>query len=189
MNLSATIEAILFFKAEPITIKKLAELTTQSEEAVTQAIIELKQALQGRGIALLEKDNTVILGTAPESSALIEIILKEELNKDLGKAGLETLAIVLYKGPVARSEVDYIRGVNSSFILRNLTVRGLVEKINKEGDSRTFLYRPTFELLAHLGLTSVTDLPNYDTFLSELTKVTKPDQTENKVDEATRLNP
>lgn len=188
MNLSATIEAILFFKAEPITIKKLAELTTQTEEAVGQALIELKQALQGRGIALLEKDNTVILGTAPESSALIENIIKEELKKDLGKAGLETLAIVLYKGPVSRSEIDYIRGVNSSFILRNLTVRGLVEKINKEGDNRTFLYRPTFELLAHLGLTSVTDLPNYETFLSELTKVTKPDSEDKIVDQTINHN-
>ncbi len=178
MNLSATIEAILFFKAEPLTIKKLAELTNQPEETVQQALGELKQTLQGRGIALLEKDNTVILGTAPEVSGLIESIIKEELNKDLGKAGLETLAIVLYKGPVSRAEIDYIRGVNSSFILRNLTVRGLVEKINKEGDNRTFLYRPTFELLAHLGLTSVTDLPNYNTFLAELVKVTKPSQDE-----------
>ncbi|MCE9628736.1 MAG: SMC-Scp complex subunit ScpB [Candidatus Vogelbacteria bacterium] len=178
MNLSATIEAILFFKAEPLTIKKLAELTNQPEETIQQALGELKQTLQGRGIALLEKDNTVILGTAPEVSGLIESIIKEELNKDLGKAGLETLAIVLYKGPVSRAEIDYIRGVNSSFILRNLTVRGLVEKINKEGDNRTFLYRPTFELLAHLGLTSVTGLPNYDTFLAELVKVTKPSQDE-----------
>ncbi len=178
MNLSATIEAILFFKAEPLTIKKLAELTNQPEETIQQALGELKQTLQGRGIALLEKDNTVILGTAPEVSGLIESIIKEELNKDLGKAGLETLAIVLYKGPVSRAEIDYIRGVNSSFILRNLTVRGLVEKINKEGDNRTFLYRPTFELLAHLGLTSVTDLPNYNTFLAELVKVTKPSQDE-----------
>ncbi len=189
MNLSATIEAILFFKAEPLTIKKLAELTSQTEELIQQALSELKQTLQGRGITLLEKDNTVILGTAPEASPLIESILKEELNKDLGKAGLETLAIVLYKGPVSRSEIDYIRGVNSSFILRNLTVRGLVEKINKEGDSRTFLYRPTFELLAHLGLTTVTDLPNYDTFLSQLTKVTKPDQTETSSAEVNRINP
>jgi segregation and condensation protein B len=168
MNLSNLIEAILFFKAEPISIKVLAEITNTSLEEVGVALTELETALTGRGVALLRKDNEVSLGTAPEAAAVIEKMIKEELSRDLGKAGLETLSIVLYKGPISRPEIDYIRGVNSSFILRNLTVRGLVERLTKEGDSRAYVYRPTFELLSQLGITQISDLPDYDIVTREL---------------------
>jgi segregation and condensation protein B len=110
-----------------------------------------------------------MLGTAPEASALIEQLTREELSKDLGKAGLETLSIIVYKSPITRADLDYIRGVNSSFILRNLQIRGLVEKITNPADARSFLYRPTFELLQHLGVTRVEDLPEYGTLVDQLT--------------------
>lgn len=167
-NLTATLEAILFYKAEPLSKKRLAELLNTDEATVENALIELKSSLTNRGIALLEQNGAYMLGTAPEASAVVEKIIKDELSKDLGKAGLETLAIILYKGPVSRSEIDYIRGVNSSFIVRNLTIRGLVEKSTKEGDSRTFMYQPSFELLAHLGVRSVSDLPDYEATIREL---------------------
>ena len=92
---------------------------------------------------------------------MIEELCKEELSRDLGKAGLETLSIVLYRGPITRSGIDYIRGVNSTFILRNLLIRGLVEKIPNPNDQRSFLYRATFDLLSHLGIPRVEDLPEY----------------------------
>jgi segregation and condensation protein B len=91
---------------------------------------------------------------------LIESLIKDELSKDLGKAGLETLAIVLYRGPIARSEVNYIRGVNSNYILRNILVRGLIEK-DEASSARSTVYRPTFELLSYLGISKVEDLPEY----------------------------
>ncbi len=109
-----------------------------------------------------------MLATAPEAGPLLERIAKEERSKDIGKAGLETLAIILYRGPVTRAEVDYIRGVNSTFILRHLTVRGLVERIPNPEDSRSFLYRPTFELLSFLGITSIEELPEYASIMSQL---------------------
>ncbi len=168
MNLSNLIEAILFFKAEPVSLKVLAEMTDTSLEEVTAAITDLETALTGRGVALLRNDNEISLGTAPEATIVIEKLIKEELSKDLGKAGLETLSIVLYKGPISRPEIDYIRGVNSSFILRNLTVRGLVERLTKEGDSRAYVYRPTFELLSQLGITQISNLPDYETVTREL---------------------
>jgi segregation and condensation protein B len=83
--------------------------------------------------------------------------------KDLGKAGLETLSIVLYQGPLSRSEIDYIRGVNSQFIMRNLLIRGLVEKVDNPVDRRSFLYKPTLALLGYLGVSTVTDVPDYET--------------------------
>ena len=86
---------------------------------------------------------------------------KEELNRDLSKASLETLSIVLYKNGVSRSEIDYIRGVNSSFTLRALSVRGLVERILDPKDNRRYLYRPSFELFSFMGIKSVQELPEY----------------------------
>ena len=141
----------------------------------------MKEELSGHGLVLLEKDDSVMLGTAPEASPLIETLIKEELSRDLGKAGLETLAIVLYEGPLTRADIDYVRGVNSSFILRHLLVRGLVERLPKPGDARTFLYGPTFQLLQYLGATKVENLTEYAKIRQELSafKELKTDQINN----------
>ncbi|MBI4118416.1 MAG: SMC-Scp complex subunit ScpB [Parcubacteria group bacterium] len=168
MSLDKQIESILFHKAEPLTGKELGRLLGASEKEVEEALVTLGVALKDRGVALLRKDDEVMLGTAPEVSALIEKINKEELSKDLGKASLETLTIILYRGPLSRSNIDYIRGVNSSFILRNLLVRGLIERVSNPEDTRSFLYRPTFDLLAHLGVTHVSELSEYATVRAEM---------------------
>lgn len=163
MSLDAQIEAILFFKGEPVAVKKLAEILDVREETVNEAIGHLEEKLADRGLTIIKNDGEVMLGTSKEASELIEGIKKEELSKDLGKAGVETLSIVLYKGPISRPDIDYIRGVNSSFILRNLMVRGLVERTSNPTDSRSFLYKPTFDLLSHLGVSSVEELPQFET--------------------------
>lgn len=168
MELEAKIEAILFWKGEPVTLKKLAALIEADEAQVKEAIATLKEKLSGRGIVLIEKEDEVTLGTAPALSEVFEKLTKEELSKDLGKAGLETLSIVLYKGPIKRSEIDYIRGVNSNFILRNLLVRGLVEKVQAPDDQRSFLYKPTMETFSFLGITKIEDLPEYQSTVAEL---------------------
>lgn len=161
MNLDQKIEAILFWKGEPMSAKKLGVALDVEEEKIIEAVPLLKEKLQGRGIALIEKDAEYMLVASGEASELIEKLAKEELNKDLGKASLETLSIILYQGPVKRSELDYIRGVNSQFILRNLLVRGLIEKIPDPKDGRTFIYKPSFELLSHLNVSSVSEMPEY----------------------------
>ena len=161
LELDAKIEAVLFFKSEPMQIRALAKLLTVSEEDIKNALKELTEKLTKRGVQLLIKEDEIELRTAPEMSTLIETIQKEELTKDLGKAGTETLSIVLYKGPVTRSEIDYVRGVNSTFILRNLLIRGLIEKVPNPKDQRSFLYKPTLELLSFLGLRTIEELPEF----------------------------
>ena len=174
MQLEQLIEALLFFKGEPMKINELVKLTKNNESDVKLAVVNLGKNLDSRGIVLVEKDGEVALGTSPEASEAIEEMRQTELSRDIGKAGLETLAIVIYKGPVARSEIDYIRGVNSTFTLRNLMIRGLVERKTNPTDTRGFLYKPTLELLAFLGVGSMEDLPRYleveqelKTFVSE----------------------
>jgi len=167
-NLAHHIEAILFWKSEPVSIKELSRMLSVEVDKITEALSELEKNLENRGIVLMKKDDNVYLATSPASSDLIKKITKEEESAELGKASLETLSIVLYKSPIRRSDIDYIRGVNSSFILRNLLVRGLVDKKPDPKDMRTFIYSPSFELLAHLGVTEVSKLPDFEKVQAEI---------------------
>ena len=173
MDLPAQIEAVLFWKSEPVKVSELVESLSQGEAKVNQALEELTKRLSGRGLAVVRTNDQVMLGTAPEAGDLITQLAKEELARDIGKAGLETLAIILYRGPVPRAEIDYLRGVNSGFILRHLLVRGLVDKITNPADARSFLYRPTFELLSWLGVKEIATLPDYQRVAAELTILEK----------------
>lgn len=168
LSLDAQIESLLFWEAEPLSIAKLCKLLKKGEPEVRQALLSLEARLTGRGVVVVRKDDEVALKTAPEMSALIETLAKEELAKDLGKAGLETLSIILYHSPVTRRDIDYIRGVNSTFILRNLMIRGLVERVPNPKDQRSLLYKPTFELLAFMGLSKIEDLPEYGAVRKEI---------------------
>jgi len=180
--LEKQIEAVLFWKGEPVSMKKLSQILEKPEGEISVALKNLETNLSNRGIVLVIKENEVTLGTSKDSSELIEKLTKDELVRDLGKAGLETLSIVIYQGPISRAEIDYIRGVQSNFILRNLMIRGLVEKIPNPKDQRSFLYKSTFELLSFMGITKIEDMPNYNEARAEIEnyKNAVPQQEEDK---------
>lgn len=161
LDLEKKIEALLFWKGESMSRKKLAQVLHIKEDEISTALDKLREIYQGRGVVLLEKGDEVMLGTAPEMSDIIEVLQKEELNKDLSKTSLETLSIILYKNGATRSLIDYIRGVNSSFTLRALSVRGLIERNIDKKDSRRYIYKPSFELLSFMGVKKVEELPDY----------------------------
>ena len=161
MNLQSILETILFVHGEPITLGKLASLTKKPKKEVEEALRELDRDMKERGIVLLYAYGAYQLGSNPENSAFGENLMKEEFSENLSRQSLETLAIVAYKGPMTRIEIDYIRGVNSAFVLRNLTMRGLVERIENPKDARSWLYRVSFNFLKYLGLQSLEELPHY----------------------------
>lgn len=139
MNLEQKIEAILFFKGEPVSFKKLEEILKISRAEINEALLNLDNNLKNRGLVLIRNGEEITLGTNPELSSLIENLQKEELNKDLSKASLETLSIILYKNGTSRANIDFIRGVNSSFTLRILSIRGLINKeIDKKDNRKSF---------------------------------------------------
>lgn len=161
-NLEKQIQAILFYEARPMSYKKLANLLNKKEEEITEALENLEKSLADSSLTLIKKENEVLLAIHKDYSEIIDNIKKEELNRDLSKASLETLSIILYKNGASRSDIDFIRGVNSSFTLRALMIRGLVEKVVSEEDNRKFVYKPTFDLLAFMGVKEVSELPNYN---------------------------
>lgn len=167
-KLGSRIEATLFWKGEPVTYGELGTMLHTSEDEIKKAVDTLEKKLDGRGVQLMKSADAVELRTAEENSSLIENLTKEELSRDIGKAGLETLSIIIYMNPTNKRDIEYIRGVNSSFILRNLLIRGLIEKKNDPRDQRAFLYSPTFELLSFLGVTSIENLPQYSEIRHEL---------------------
>ena len=171
MELDKQIEALLFWKGEPMTLPELCRALNAPSSEVRRALGELREKLRGCGIALIETGESFALGTAPETHELIERVRKEELSRDLGRAALETLSIVLYKGEVSRREIEYVRGVNSTAILRSLLIRGLIERKQSETDERMFLYHPTVELFALLGVTRSDELPEFAAVRAELEAV------------------
>jgi segregation and condensation protein B len=164
---SAQLEAVLFQQAEPLTFTKLAKLLSWPVEEVRAAAGELSEILTNHGLILIENGEELALGTAPSVAPVLEQIAKAELAGPVGKAGLETLAIILYRGPISRPEIDYIRGVNSSFIIRHLLIRGLIKRSPKPSDNRTYVYESTVELLAHLGIDKKENLPRYGEIIKQ----------------------
>ncbi len=167
-DLLVKIEALLFALGRPISRSELIKLVPCSEEDLVTA---LAQAQPGRGVVLVDDGKQVELRAAPEAAEMIERIRKDEYAREVGKAGQEVLAAVIYRGPLTRSEIDFIRGVNSSQTLRTLTMRGLVRKIQNPKDSRSFLYESTTELLATLGVQRAQDLPEYSQVREKLSKL------------------
>ena len=158
-DISKLIEAILFYKNEPLSVAELSKILEIEKEKTLEAINMLGDELNERGITLIQNDGEVSLATSVTASNIIEKIAKDEMSSEISKAGLETLSIILYKGPLSRREIDYIRGVNSSFILRNLLIRGLIKK---DTDSKQTKYKSSVELLAHLGISKIEELPEFE---------------------------
>lgn len=162
MELKHIIESILFVNGEPMSIERICKLIKEKKGAVESALQELRGDYAERGIVLLEKNGEWQLGTNPENKEWIDKFVKSEFTEDLTRAALETLAIIAYKGPLTRAEVEYIRGVNSSFTLRNLLMRGLVSRRENPKDARSYLYEVSFDFLKHFGLTRPEELPQFE---------------------------
>ena len=100
--------------------------------------------------------------TAGENSELVDKFLKADVEGELSRAASEVVSVIAYRGPISRAEIEEIRGVNCSFTLRHLMIRGLIERINKPDDARAYLYKISFDFLKTLGVERVEDLPKYE---------------------------
>lgn len=171
MTKVAQLEALLFVEGAEMKKKDLMRLM-QIDMAELQATSRtLSQVLSGHGIALVESDSTLALRSAPEVASFISEVHEHSLEGDIGKAGLETLSVLFYKGPSSRAEIDYVRGVNSSSTVRGLLVRGLIER---EKSGASYKYKPTVDALAFLGASKVEELPNYEQMQDELAALENP---------------
>ncbi len=165
-KLKSQILSILFVASKPVSIKELREALEITEEDLKSAIAELVSANQASGIILLAHDNKLQLASNPDNSSIVKRFLSLELREKLTDAAMETLGIILYKQPVSKTEIENIRGVNSQYIIRQLLIRGLIEKIQSSSDKRMQLYKTTLEFMQFLGIKNMNELPDFE----ELTK-------------------
>ncbi len=181
-NLKSRLESLLFVSGKPIGYKKLAGiLKIEKTQEVADLLNELNAEYQSnqRGFRIVFKSDSAQLASAPENADSVQKLVTSELQDDLSKAALETLAIIAYRGPISRSEIEMIRGVNCIYILRSLLIRGLITKKSSQEDLRLSVYEASMDLLKHLGLSSVKDMPNYDQ-LREQIKFEAPQEEEKK---------
>ncbi|MCX6763320.1 MAG: SMC-Scp complex subunit ScpB [Candidatus Moranbacteria bacterium] len=164
-KLKSAIESILFISGEPVSIARLAKITETDKPTVENALMVLQAEYDSarRGIVIIRKEDEVQMATNAENSEIVEQIIKSELQGELSRAALEVLSIVAYRGPISRLNIEAIRGVNSTFTLRNLLIRGLLEREENQKDSRSYLYQISFDFLKKLGLDNIGKLPDYET--------------------------
>jgi len=164
-KLRSVIESLLFISGEPINIAKLAKIAETSEEEIEDCIMLLQgeYAEKKSGLTIIRKEQEVQMATDPENAAFADKLVKSEIQENLSRAGLEVLSIIAYRGPMTRMEVEAIRGVNCSFTVRSLLMRGLLERIENPKDNRGYLYKISFDFLKKIGIDSVEKLPDYET--------------------------
>lgn len=162
--LVSQLEALLFLQGEILPYKKIASLLSISEDEVRNICEEYKALLsdERRGLMLVCSGEGCQLATKPIHEECISSFLKEGIKEDLTPATRETLALIAYFGPIKRFDIDYIRGVNSTFTIRTLLVRGLIEKAGQEGHS--YLYEVSADFLKQIGVSSQKDLPEYEKY-------------------------
>jgi segregation and condensation protein B len=163
-KLESVIESLLFVSGEPLAVSRLAQVSGTSEEEVSDALSGLAEAYAAscRGLMLVRRDGEVQLATKAENASYLESMVKGALQESLSKAALEVLSVIAYRGPIARAEIEAIRGVNCSMTLRNLLMRELIERQGNPNDSRGYLYVVSVRFLRELGLGGASELPDYE---------------------------
>jgi segregation and condensation protein B len=168
MSDSNDLQAMLFSEGGSLSKKRLMQLLGIDQARLRAAADALSARIEGSGLSLIESDTEIALVVSQGSAEAVRKAFESDYDREIGDAGLEVLAIILYRGPSTRAQIDYIRGVNTASTMRNLSARGLIERAPNPDDAREYLYRPTVELLAHLGVTGSKELPDYGKITSEL---------------------
>ena len=160
MPLAALCESLLFVADEPVPVRRLAQAMECHVDDVEQALAALAEDYERRGLRLQRKGERVQLVSTPQAASCIERFLALPQSSKLSTAALEALAIIAFKQPITRPEIESIRGVSSDGVLRTLVRKGLVEEVGRSPTvGHPTLYGTTFEFLQYFGLTSLGELP------------------------------
>ncbi|HHY76436.1 MAG TPA: SMC-Scp complex subunit ScpB [Firmicutes bacterium] len=160
VDIPALLEAILFSADEPVPVSRLAEAMGVTEREVLDAAHTLERLYENRGIMVERLAGGLIILTRPEYAEFIERALSRKVTMSLSKGTLETLAIIAYRQPVTRQDIEAARGVNPEASLETLLEKGLIEEAGRKKTlGRPKLYKTTDEFLKKAGLNSIEDLP------------------------------
>jgi len=181
MSVKSKIESLLFISTRPLALKRIIELTGAKKDEIKKNIKELREEYnqQEKGIQIQRIGLKYQMVSNPENSQMVSEFIKEEVTGELTPASLETLTVIAYRGPITKAELEMIRGVNCSVILRNLLMRGF---INEKEDKKNLVtkYQISFDFMRHLGINQSNELPDYEKLNSNesLEKLLNPEQGE-----------
>jgi len=162
-SLKSQLESLLFVANKPLTVKELADLLKIKNQEVDAGMDELSAdySESGSGLQIIKNNGKYQMVSSAENAAVVQEFIKDETSGELSRPSLEALTVIAYRGPITKIDLDRIRGVNCSLILRNLLIRGLIEeKLDKE-KQETF-YNVTMDFIRYLGVNKLEDLPDYE---------------------------
>lgn len=165
------IESLLFVSGEPLEIKQIASILECSVGFTKDLLSEMIKLydIKNRGIKIININDNYSLVTKPENSDYIEKLLGTNSRQSLSQAALETLAIVAYKQPITRVDIDEIRGVKSDRAISNLVEKGLIKEGGRlDVPGRPILYGTTDEFLKYFGLQNIEQMPGLDEIIGEI---------------------
>jgi len=158
------IESLLFVAREPLSLEQLEEVMAAPREFLAGLLEELIADYSAKGIQIVKVAGGYLMGTNPDNAEFVNLILHPREETRLSHQALETLAIISYKQPVTRAEVERLRGVDSGYILESLIAKKLVKEAGRsEAVGRPYLYATSEDFLRHFGLQTLTDLPTLPT--------------------------
>lgn len=161
---TSKIEALLFAAGDPVGVDKIAKQLSLSKEDCGKEVELLGKIYEetGSGLQLVKKNGKLQLVSGAKHGEMIANFLNKSMNEPLSKAAVEVLSVVAYRGPITRAQVEHIRGVNCSFTLRNLAIRGLIEREDNPNDTRSFLYSASMDFIKSMGVEDLSQLPEYE---------------------------
>ncbi|MCQ9205104.1 MAG: SMC-Scp complex subunit ScpB [Omnitrophica bacterium] len=184
--IKSTVESLLFINEKPIEMNELRQILETDKKETVQALEELIQEYKQRksGVCIVKVAGGYQMCSAPENEPWVKRMCQERSKQKLSIASLETLAIVAYKQPITRIEIEAIRGVNIDGVMRKLSELGLVKIIGrKDVVGKPFLYATTRKFLEYFGINSLMDLPKLEDFIALAEKEKIPSNCENNSDE------
>lgn len=164
-------ESLLFVSGEPIKLKEMAIIIESSENFTEEILKELmlRYEAEDRGIRLIAINDSYQLVTKPRNGNYVQKLLKSNIRQSLSQAAVEALAIISYRQPITRIDIDEIRGVKSDSAISTLVEKGLVKECGRlEVPGRPILYSTTEEFLKNFGLSNLKEMPSLDNLMDEV---------------------
>jgi segregation and condensation protein B len=163
MDIKSQIESLLFISAKPVSVAELAKIIKADPAEIKKSgdeLVELYKT-EKKGIDIIKDGSKYQMVSSPANARVIQEFIKDETSGELSRPSLEALTIIAYRGPISKLDLDRIRGVNCSLIIRNLMIRGLIEAKFDKKKADTY-YNVTFDFVRFLGINEISELPDFE---------------------------
>ena len=158
------IEAFLLFRGGAVSKKLICSTLSITQAELEESIHSITKKLEDTGLTLIDNGIDIALSTSKTTEEFISKLRDSEYMLDLSRPAKEILSLIIYAGPISKQDIDFLRGVNSQYVLKKLILRGLIQDEKNTTIQRVREYSITIDLMTHLGINKIEDLPDYAEF-------------------------